>query len=85
MHDLIDILRDSLPYDRPRREGKLVEDPELPYHWLVEHWYVDCDHPELSFPYYLSVPGPCSERRARWLAFELGFNVNPRERSTCLD
>jgi hypothetical protein len=76
--ELLDASHNFVPEGEPRKEALLIEDPEVPYQWFVKHWYVDCDVPELSFPYFAQIPGRCGYRKAAWFAWELGFDVSKK-------
>lgn len=79
--ETLDTTLDFVPRDEKRKEAKLVE--TKPYTWRIVHHYVDCDHLDLSFQFNYSIPGPCGIRKARWIAWELGFDtVNGKEVAT---
>lgn len=81
MDILLDYLRDNqVAYDQPRREARLVEDTDEPYGWFVEYDYIDLDVIDASFISYSYIPGPCSRRKAHFIAFQIGFDT--RERRT---
>lgn len=77
---LIEVAQSFVAPGARRVEGLLVENG--PYHWkvLVEH--IDLDHPELSYVVAAPLPGVQGINKARWLAWELGFDVSRKE--TCL-
>lgn len=57
-----------------RIEAELIE--YSPYRWEVKTSVVDLDYPELSLDVVWPIPGVMGNRKARWLAWELGFEVS---------